>query len=64
MRIATPHVPQLFKEIIRNDAERAALQELSVIPFNAMAGLIREKRGYRRAAEKMLSWNKNKGTKK
>lgn len=57
----TPHVSELFKEIIRNDNERDALRKQSVVPFDKGSALVREKREYRRAAEKALAWNTNKG---
>lgn len=59
---AAQRIPPLFKEIMRNDAERAALAEQTVVPFEKAGRLVRERRMYRKAAEKALSWNTNKGS--
>lgn len=58
-----PNVPPLFKEIIRNHNERYALRQHRVIPFETLVRLRRESRDYRRAAEKALAWNVDKGNK-
>lgn len=55
------HIPPLFKEIVRNDNERAALKALPVIDFFKGAELIKERRSYTRAAERALQWNTDKG---
>jgi hypothetical protein len=57
------NVPPLFEQIIRNDKERAALREQKVVPFDKSRMLIVERRMYTKEAEKMLSWNTNKGKK-
>lgn len=57
-------IPPLFKEIIRNDNERADLRAQAVIPFETACRLRRERRDYRREAEKVLHWNVDKGNRK
>jgi hypothetical protein len=65
-----PHVPDLFKEIIRNDNERQAIHD-SIMHIGLAEGqaawrrlkeLHAEKKEYRSGAEKALKWNKDKGT--
>lgn len=58
-----PHVPELFKQIVINHAELAAIREQAVIPFSPAGELLSQRRMYRRAAEKMLKWNEDKGNK-
>jgi hypothetical protein len=56
-----PNVPNLFKVIMENDRQRAALKAASVIPFEAYRSLSSERTEFRRAAEKALQWNVDKG---
>lgn len=59
-----PHVPELFKQIGINHAELAAIiREQAVTPFSQAGELLSQRRMYRRAAEKMLKWNEDKGNK-
>lgn len=55
------NIPNLFKEIMANDAARDTLRAQPVIDFAEGKRLVREKRDFRRAAEKMLHWNVDKG---
>jgi hypothetical protein len=59
---AAQRIPPLFLEVIRNDAERAAMTQQTVVPFEKAGELVREKRMYRKAAEIALAWNTNKGS--
>lgn len=57
-------LPLIFQEIMRNQAERAALAAPAVIPFDAVkhhATLVVEMEGFRRDAERALKWNTDKG---
>lgn len=58
------NIPELFKQIMRNDTERAQIKSESVVSFASLkhyAWLRRERQDYRQAAEAMLHWNTNKG---
>jgi hypothetical protein len=57
---AQQNVPPLFREIIRNQAERRALTAGNVVPFSVapeVRRLRKEMDDYRGAAEKALRWN-------
>jgi hypothetical protein len=58
---ATQSIPDQFKEIMRNDRERALLKAQPIIDFNKGAALIKERREYARNAERILRWNTDKG---
>lgn len=62
---AKPNVPALFKEIMRNDEERAAirakLSEMTQAEWARLKELGRERQDYRRAAERALHHNVDKG---
>ena len=61
---AKPNVPPLFREIVKNDARRAEIKAMPVVPWERAqehAALVREKRDFRQAAEKALRWNADKG---
>lgn len=51
---AKQHIPELFREIIRNDNERAELKASPVVNFEDWRALKEEREGYRRDAEKAL----------
>jgi hypothetical protein len=57
---AKPNVPELFKEIMRVDAQLEAELVKSAIPFEAYK-LVARKRELMAAAEKALHWNVDKG---
>lgn len=56
-------IPELFKQIVRNDNQLREIRALPVIPLIEAASLVHERREYRRAAEQMLKWNTDKGDK-
>ena len=62
---AKQSVPPLFKAIMENDEQRMYLRslgpEIDKGQCQEMKRLYREKRDFRAAAEKMLSWNVDKG---
>lgn len=58
-----PNVPELFKQIVVNHAELAAIRSQAVIPFSQAGELLSQRVMYRKAAEKMLKWNEDKGNK-
>jgi hypothetical protein len=62
---AQPHWPELFRQIIRNDADQARIFELGSsmtrIDWCQLKILRAERAEYRRGAEKALKWNQDKG---
>lgn len=57
-------VPPLFQAIIRNHEKLSQMRKSTVVSFSDASQLLRQKRDYTRAAEKALSWNADKGSRK
>lgn len=65
-----PHVPELFKQIVRNHNEQGdAIDRMrnadtiveAQLAWRCLKVLNKEMKEYRRGAEKALKWNKDKG---
>jgi hypothetical protein len=62
---ATQTVPKVFKEIIKNDAEREAIHAkgdtMTQDDWRRLGALSTDKKALRRGAEEVLKWNRDKG---
>lgn len=62
---AKQSIPSLFVAIIENDSARDAIKakgaSMTHLDWTELGRLTREKRDFRSAAEKALSWNVDKG---
>lgn len=64
---ARPHMPQVFKDILINDARREALRDgsaagvMTQTDWRELRELVSDRQSLRRGAELALRWNTDKG---